>query len=238
MPDVMRQDPTLDIDLRLQGDKIRLESRPSSRGSSASSKSAYLVQGPSRPLSAVPNLTLYEDKRDYETIRSHRPYSADNARECENKLSSNSSLESISEIDKDLPSTELLRSLISEPIVSWRDGMKHVHRIKNTKPSSSDLQPGLKSKPPIPPKKVTLEEYNGQEPSKYHNWLDESLIAEQRTDAILDKLKLENIEGIIDYYEDESIVSKNSPKYSTGFTVKFNTGGIDYSKTLRTTKNH
>ncbi|CAG9773590.1 unnamed protein product [Ceutorhynchus assimilis] len=123
-------------DLKLTGDKINLEKRPINKLNTASAKTNdFLSKCFSRPVSALPSLN-FGDIRQEESIKSScRPFSAGHMPKNRQYLSKSyigSSLESIE--DNALPSSNLYKSLFTEPIKSWRS----YKRVGNSE-SSSDF---------------------------------------------------------------------------------------------------
>lgn len=118
--------------------------REDSKNYTASAKTLALLKGPSRAASVVPLLSLEK----LEALSPKRPYSADNAPR-----------------SGDLPSCELLKQLLSEPIRSWRnfeddqliDATSVVSLVsgcrgdKSAKDCCELVADGLASKPPLPP---------------------------------------------------------------------------------------
>lgn len=170
--------------------------RPSSKNSTASSKSLNLAKGPSRAASVVPLLSL--DTSSNESLSPKRPYSADN-----------------------LPSSELLKQMLSEPIRSWRNYYTNNNTQEEAvieatslislasgccgeKAKEFELLPGLVEKPPLPKaagdatNKTDTEKIEKSPPRDvlFQNWISEEkeiesdiLLSERRTDQFLDDLK-------------------------------------------------
>ncbi|CAH0564913.1 unnamed protein product [Brassicogethes aeneus] len=185
------------IELRLSGDKINLEYRPPSRLSTASSKCSLLTKCYSRSVSAVPMLNINQDDEDI-FLKSKRPFSAGDIPKRTKYFTKEYYESSLESLDENLPSTNLLKTLLSETDRCWRKPPNSIETSSNTdfrqsKDNSCDdtssmssednlqsktltskvvnnastrndfvklqqfnenctLEPGLTSKPPIPPK--------------------------------------------------------------------------------------
>ncbi|XP_048519924.1 centrosomal protein of 131 kDa isoform X2 [Dendroctonus ponderosae] len=136
-------------ELKLTGDKINLERRPSNKLSTASAKNnAYIAKCFSRPASALPMLNFH-DKDDEVAKNSHRPFSAGYLTNKDERFSKeyiNSSLESFE--DEVLPSSNLYKNLLSEQVSSWKTYPPS--NFRGNSESSSDF--------PVHSKDNTLEE--------------------------------------------------------------------------------
>ncbi|XP_060523404.1 centrosomal protein of 131 kDa isoform X2 [Cylas formicarius] len=107
-------------DFILNGGKINLERRPCSKLATASSKYSLLTKCFSRPVSALPALN-WNDQKDSD-IFDRRPFSAGYRRRKtsdDENITQQSSFEDLTDIHA-LPSTELFKNMLSEPIKSWR----------------------------------------------------------------------------------------------------------------------
>ncbi|GJQ73728.1 hypothetical protein Trydic_g14062 [Trypoxylus dichotomus] len=175
------------LDLKLNGNKIKLEIRPHPQH----------TQGQSRPSSAVPSLTLYSKDDYYMNVKSRRPYSAGNLlykpvieeNNFEGKVVGSLSLESLDEKDG-LSSTQIFEKLISEPIKSYRSNLYQLQNaVLNQQNESStfeevmqsnvekneervsicSLMPGLTSKPPLPTKPDNKSKSKGKDNNLLNN---------------------------------------------------------------------
>ncbi|XP_074036118.1 uncharacterized protein isoform X3 [Leptinotarsa decemlineata] len=116
---------TRKCDLKLTGDKISLETRNSNILSTASSKCLLLSRSLSRPVSALPVLILNNEDSCDEISNSRRPFSAGYVPKKSKYFHKDyfrNSLESIE--DETLPSSDVLKDMLQEPIKSWRNN-KH-----------------------------------------------------------------------------------------------------------------
>lgn len=170
--------------------------RPTNKNYTASAKSLALAKGPSRAASVVPLLSLEKLENLSPIQQQQRPYSADYVA-----------------LRNDLPSCELLKQMLSEPIRSWRNDENIIETTSMVslvsggyeKTNNSELVPGLTSKPPsgrdanrTDTEKIekSPQESSDEEVVMLKNWLSEEkeieseiLLSERRTDRYLDDLK-------------------------------------------------
>ncbi|KAK9731362.1 hypothetical protein QE152_g13703 [Popillia japonica] len=172
--DIDKKENRLNIlDLKLNGDKIKLETRPEL-------KSNLLSQDQCRPLSAIPSLSLYSKDTYNFNVLSRRPYSAGEllykpSSKDDEFLSAEAGATSLESLDEErsLPSSQIFKDLISEPIQSYKSNpenlrnsvLEHRNEVnsfdsynplqaaeKNEQYTDCPLTPGLTSKPPLPKK--------------------------------------------------------------------------------------
>lgn len=150
--------------------------REGSKNYTASAKTLALVKGPSRAASTIPLLPLEK----LQALSPKRPYSADYATH-----------------NTDLPSCELLKQMLSEPIRSWRTEQQIETTSPITLASGCELvADGLTAKPPLPADANKTDTEKIEKSPKLESWLSEEkeieceiLLSERRTDQYLDDLK-------------------------------------------------
>ncbi|KAF5306928.1 hypothetical protein FQA39_LY00158 [Lamprigera yunnana] len=119
-------------ELQLKGNPVKLVMRPLNIAGRASSRCALLGRSISRPVSAIPLLNLdYNELKAFKNSSMRRPVSVDNLVEYYGIYNDGTtSMESAEEMDP-LPSSNLLKDLLSEPLFSWRNGKRLKQSQKN-----------------------------------------------------------------------------------------------------------
>lgn len=156
--------------------------RDGNKNYTASAKTLSLLKGPSRAASTIPLLALEK----LEALSPKRPYSADYP----------------TRNPDDLPSCELFKQMLSEPIRSWRNEQQIETTSPITLASGCELvADGVTTKPPLPVDANKTDTEKIEKSPKLDAWLSEEkeieceiLLSERRTDQYLDDLKQNDVD--------------------------------------------